>query len=126
MTLQVLKTPLAVCRLNPNMAVPDWATRNGEFLSITRTTDEVSIICSDQAAPKDAKCERGWRALKVAGPLDFSLTGVLASIATPLAQAGVSIFAVSTYDTDYVLVRGENLDKTIRTLSNAGHTLKHD
>ncbi len=126
MTLHVLTAPLAVCRLDPNTAVPDWATSNSEFLSITRTTDEVSIVCSDLAAPKDAKCERGWRALKVAGPLDFSLTGILASIAMPLAEAGVSIFAISTYDTDYMLVKGENLDQTIRTLSNAGHTVKRD
>lgn len=126
MTLQLLETPLSICRLGPNMAIPDWAAGNGEFLSITRTADELSIICSDTAAPREAKCERGWRALKIAGPLDFSLTGVLTSVAAPLAEAGVSIFAVSTYDTDYVLVKEQNLDKAIRTLSKAGHTVKSD
>ena len=120
LNLQLLKTRLAICRLDPTTAGPNWAWR-GEFTSITRTSDELSIVCAEEAAPRHAKCEAGWRVFRVEGRLDFSLTGVLASIATPLAEAGVSIFAVSTYDTDYVLVKEESLEKAVRALTAAGH-----
>jgi hypothetical protein len=126
LNLQVLKGRLSVCRLAANIAIPDWAIGGGEFVSITRTSDELSVVCSESSAPKDVKCEHGWRAFKVAGPLDFSLTGITESIAKPLAEAGVSIFAVSTYDTDYVMVKEENLEKAIRALSAAGHVVKVD
>jgi hypothetical protein len=87
------------------------------------TPDELSLVVPEAFAPDGAAIEAGWRALRVAGTLDFSLTGVLASLAAPLAQAGVSIFAVSTYDTDYLLVRESGLAAALVALRGAGHTI---
>ncbi|MBI5301507.1 MAG: ACT domain-containing protein [Chloroflexi bacterium] len=98
LTLLLLRDTFAICRLALDAPIPDWA--RGDLVSITRTRDEFSIVCDQRAAPRDVNCERDWRALRVAGQLDFGLTGILASLATPLADAGVSIFALSTYDTD--------------------------
>ncbi|MBS1854339.1 MAG: ACT domain-containing protein [Acidobacteria bacterium] len=122
LTLHLLEERLAICRLPPSAAIPPWAA-GGAFLSITRTADELSVVCAESAAPGDARCERGWRALKVEGPLDFALTGILASIAVPLADARVGIFAVSTFDTDYVLVKEDSLAEALRALTAAGHTV---
>ena len=88
-----------------------------------RTAAEVSVVCDAAGVPDGAAAERGWRALTVEGPLDFALTGVLAALAVPLAAAGVSIFAVSTYDTDHVLVRSERLADAVAALRAAGHTV---
>ena len=118
--LSVLPGTLAICRLGPDDPLPDWA-QDGDFLSITRTSDELSIVCSEAAVPDSVKSDRGWRCLKVEGPLDFSLTGVLASLLAPLADAGISIFAVSTFDTDYLLVKAGNLAHTAEVLIQAGH-----
>ena len=112
-----------VCRLAPQAAIPEWATAS-DFFSITRTTDELSIVCREAGVPEGVPCERGWAGLKVEGPLDFSLTGVLASLAQPLAEAGISIFALSTYDTDYVLMKEDDLERTRRVLALAGHTVQ--
>ena len=79
------------------------------------------MVCAEERAPEGAKCERGWRVLQVAGPLELSLTGVLAAIAAPLADAGVSIFAISTFDTDYILVKDENLARAVDVLRAEGH-----
>jgi len=119
-TLLVLADELAVARLDPGTPVPHWAW-DGEISSITRTPEELSVVCAASAVPADVQAERGWRSFRVAGPLDFSLTGVLASIAGPLAAARISIFSVSTYDTDYILVRGESLAAAIDCLRSAGH-----
>ena len=91
--------------------------------SVTRTAAELSIVAPSAAVPPEVRAERDWRALRVAGPLDFALTGILASLAAPLADAGVSIFALSTYDTDYVLVRHPQLDVALAALRAAGHTV---
>jgi hypothetical protein len=120
LTLRVLAGELAICRLPPDAPVPTLAAR-APVLSITRTADELSIVCPVADAPPGAEVEAGWRALRVAGPLDFALTGILAAIAAPLAQARISIFAVSTFDTDYVLVREAALDAAIEALRQAGH-----
>jgi len=96
-------------------------TLEGDFVSVTGTRDEVSVVCPEDQAPEGATVEAGWRCLKVDGPLDFGLTGVLASLAVPLAEAGVSIFAVSTFDTDYVLVKAEALERAAAALETAGH-----
>ena len=93
------------------------------FHAIVRTAEELSIVCAEQAVPPGVICQRGWRGLKVAGPLDFALTGVLASLAGPLAEAAVSIFAISTYDTDYLLIREVQLDTAIDALRRAGHAV---
>jgi len=109
-----------VCRLAPNApipALPDTAF----FLSITRTDDELSIVCAADHAPENAKCESPWTCFKLEGPFPFNLTGVLASFLDPLAAARIPIFAVSTFDTDYVLVKEESGPAALKALRDAGH-----
>ena len=126
LTIQVLMDRLAICRFAPNDEVPGWAWR-GEIVSVTRTADELSIVCDESAVPAEiGPVERGWRALRVAGTLDFALVGILARLAAPLAEAGVSIFALSTFDTDYLLVRAADLDTAIEALRAAGHAVTSD
>ncbi len=122
LTLSLLPQEFGICRLDSEEETPDWAAE-GPFLSITRTADELSIVCPARAIPDDVTASRGWRCLKVRGPLDFSLTGVLLSLARPLAEAGVSIFAISTYDTDYVLVPDRDLTQALTALRRAGHVV---
>ena len=112
---------LAVCRLASDDEIPQWALRSVGFVSVTRTADELSLICAENAVPQGIQCETGWRIFKVEGPLDFTLTGVLASVAQPLAEAAVSIFTISTYDTDYVMVKEQDLEKAVQALAAAGH-----
>jgi hypothetical protein len=123
LTLRVLPGVLAVCRLPPDAALPGRAL-SGRFVSVTRTAEELSVVCAEEVVPADGQCEGGWRALQVAGPLDFALTGILAALATPLAAAGISIFALSTYDTDYVLVKERTLAEAIAVLRRAGMTVE--
>jgi hypothetical protein len=94
---------IAVCRLDRHDSLPTWDTQ-GDFFSITRTTDELSIVCPESSIPDGIRADRGWRALRVADVLDLSLVGILASLTVPLARAGISLFVVSTFDTDYLLV----------------------
>lgn len=118
--LAILPGRLAVCRLAPDAAVPAWA--GGSLTAITRTPEELSIVCAQDLVPPGTQAEVGWRALKVEGALDFGLTGILSSLAGSLAAAGISIFALSTYNTDYLLVKEENLARAVRTLRAAGHS----
>lgn len=119
--LEVLPYKLAVCRLAPASEQPAWVHASAGFLTISRTATELSITAEEQVIPADTDCERGYRALRVKGSLPLDLIGVLASLAGPLAEAGISIFAISTYDTDYVLVKGVDLDTARRVLERAGH-----
>ena len=119
-SLEVLPGGFAICRLEASSEVPEWAA-GGPFASVTRTADELSIVCEEGGVPPDVKHDGGWRCLRLVGPFDLNLTGVLASLLQPLAEAGVSIFAVSTFDTDYVLVRGSQLETAIAALRQAGH-----
>ena len=119
LTLRLHNDVFAVCRLDAGTALPAWAT--GEPLFIARTSDELSVVCGQDVVPPGVTAERDWRCLCVAGPLDFSLVGILASLTAPLAEAGLSVFAVSTYDTDYLLVRAADLARAIETLEGAGH-----
>ena len=121
MTLELLPTPLAVCRLSADAELPTWIS--GEFQSITRTPDELSVVCSAKEVPEEVQAERGWRGLRVAGTLEFHLTGILASLASPLAEAGISIFALSTFDTDYLLVKEDVLEPALQTLEAEGHEI---
>ncbi len=98
----------------------------GGFVSITRTSEELSIVCPQRQVPAKIRRQEGWRAMKVKGPLDFSLTGILSSLATPLAQEGVSVFAISTYDTDYLLVKEKDLERAIGVLVNRGHRVRRN
>jgi hypothetical protein len=113
--LTLLAERFAVCRLPPGEAIPQWAT-GGPFLSISRTSDELSIVCLETSAPHDVQAERGWRCLKVEGPIPFEVTGVAAALTAPLAAAGISLFLVSTYDTDYLLVKEPLLERAIAAL----------
>lgn len=122
LTIVLLPDRLAICKLSPAAPIPAWA-HGGPFNSITRTDDELSIITADNNIPTDVTCDHDWRAFKVQGPLEFSLTGVLESVAHPLAEAGISIFAIATYNTDYVLVKAANLEQAISALRNAGHLI---
>jgi hypothetical protein len=114
----------AVCALPPTAAIPAWAG-SSDFLSITRTRDELSIICAQAVLPddlpSDVQVARGWVLLRVEGPFDFDVVGVLATLAAPLAQAGVVILAVATYKTDYLLVKEEQLESAVAALQEAGH-----
>ena len=115
LTMKLLKEKYGVCRLNKNELIPEWA-QNSDFFSITKTCDELSIVCSQNDIPNDIQCEKDWKILKIEGPLDFSLIGILASISTILAQKGISIFALSTYDTDYILVKNKDIRNAIDSL----------
>lgn len=123
LTLLLLPDLFAVCRLTPDAPVPAWAATGG-FFSITRTADELSIVCRQDAVPKEVKSERGWRCLRVAGTIDFALVGVLASLLTPLAEAGIGVFAISTFDTDYLLVKANDLDRAVVALREAGNKVE--
>ena len=122
LALSLLPDTFAVCRLPAEAALPAWATA-GDFYAITRTAHELSLVCAQEQVPAGVICQPGWRCLQVAGPLDFALTGVLASLAQPLARAGVSIFAISTFDTDYLLIQNDALDVAQTALCSAGHAL---
>ena len=111
---------LSICRLDAREEVPAWAT-GSSFFSVTRTRDELSVVCPEDVVLEGIFRERGWRAFRLEGTFDLSMVGVLASVASPLAKAGASIFVVSTFDTDYVLVREEQLDLAVDTLRASGH-----
>lgn len=117
LTLSILPQKLAICRLDKNSPIPSWI-KSDDYFSITKTKDELSIVCSEKIVPDDIKAEKEWRAFKVEGVLDFSLTGILASLAVPLARAKISIFAISTYNTDYLLIKEEKLDQAKKVLSS--------
>jgi hypothetical protein len=123
LTLQLLPGEFAVCRLPPVAPVPAWAG-SPVFSSVTRTGDELSIICPAAQVPADVKHEADWRLLKIQGPFAFTETGILASVLAPLAAAQIGILAVATFDTDYVLVKAERLEDAMRTLAAAGHIVR--
>ncbi len=112
-----------IIRLAPNQPIPAWAM-NGAFSSITRTHDELSIVCEQRLIPRGLLAEGDRRAFMVQGPLDFSLTGILSALSGALARASVSIFAISTYDTDYILVQQQDLERASAALREAGCTLR--
>ena len=109
----------AVCRLDADEPVPRLSFEGG-FASITRTDNETSVVCLEEAAPEGARVERGWRCLALRGPLIFDEVGVLVALAQPLAEAGISIFTVSTFDTDHILIRDPDLSAAIEALEAAG------
>ncbi len=123
LTLLVVDDSFAICRLGSGSPIPSWATA-GPLWSITRTADELSAVCRQDAVPEGVVCERGWRCLRVAGAVPFSVVGVLASLTAPLAEAGVSVFAVSTFDTDYLLVKEDVWERAIDVLVRHGHAVQ--
>ena len=122
LTLTILAETFAVSKLDKGAPIPDWASSGG-WCSVTRTDDELSVVCPEPLLPADVISNRGWKCLRVSGPLDFALTGVLASLLKPLAEARISVFSVSTFDTDYLLVKTESLAAAARLLSLAGHRI---
>jgi hypothetical protein len=121
MELILLPDSLAICRLDKDAEIPDWALA-GSFYTLIRTEDELSIVCPDGHPPSGTKFDPGWRALKVQGPLAFDEIGILAGLTVPLAEAGIPVFVISTFDTDYLLVKEPKLSKAIRLLSSV-HTI---
>jgi hypothetical protein len=121
--LTVLPGCFAMVRLAADAPLPPWAAQGG-FFSVTRTSDELSVVCAVDQVPSGVATETGWRALKVKGPFALSEIGVLAALAAPLAWAKVSLFAISTFDTDYLLVSEERLDIAIAALKDAGHSVE--
>jgi hypothetical protein len=111
----------AVARLPARAAIPPWAMTGDEFVSITRTKDELSVICPEAVLPRDIQAERGWAILKVLGPFPFSQLGILAAFASPLAAGGISLLAIATFDTDYILVKSADLAAACALLTAAGH-----
>jgi hypothetical protein len=119
--LRALAAPLALCRLPATDAIPEWTTLARTFLTISRTPTELSIVADESVVPVDVNAQRGFRAIRVDGPLPLDLIGIFAAMASPLAAAGVPIFPIATYDTDYLLVAASHFDRAVRVLEEAGH-----
>ena len=122
MNLIPLEGSFSICQLDPNSEVPAWAFES-DFYSITRTPDELSIICNCLNIPKYLKCDSDWRVLKIDGTFKFDEIGILNSITMPLAEAAISLLTVSTFDTDFILVKVSNFEQAIKVLENAGHKI---
>lgn len=120
LTLELLPQEFAVARMDRSETFPEWA-KESKVVSYTRTEDELSVVCEAKMVPAGIKAQRGFRCFRIPGPLEFSEVGILASLADPLSRAGISIFTLSTYDTDYVFVSGANLSGALDTLREAGH-----
>jgi hypothetical protein len=120
--LKLLPEPFAVCRFAPHTSIAPLIPISG-FFALTRTDDEVSLVVDEAAIQPEWQAEMGWRGMKVLGPLDFSLVGILSSLALPLADAGISIFAISTFDTDYLLVKADRLADALKALREAGFVI---
>jgi len=121
--LKILPNRLAVCRLKADAPLPDWIDES-DFSSITRTEKELTIVCDEVLVASGTTSETGWRCIEVEGPLDFSEIGIVFSLTQPLAEIGVAVFLISTFDTDYLMVKEKDLAKTIDTLTAAGHRVK--
>jgi hypothetical protein len=121
MELILLPDSLAICRLSKDAPIPQWAVA-GNFYAVFRSEEELSIVCPDGHPPADVKTDSGWRALKVQGPLPLSEIGVIAALSAPLAQGGIPVFVISTFDTDYLLIKEADLSKAVRVLGSL-HTV---
>jgi len=119
----VLEGSWAVARISPSEPVPIWASSVSGFTSVTRSEDELSIVCPERCVPPGIRIEAGWSVIKLLGPFPTSQTGVLASFAFPLAANGISIFAISTFDTNYILIKPTDLTKARDALVRSGHSL---
>lgn len=120
--LQLLPDTFAVCRLPADAKTPDWA--NGGFVSITRTAEELSVVCREEDVPGDVQAERDWRCFHLLGPIAFTQTGVIARLTAPPAEAEIGVFVISTYDTDYVLVKSADVDAVADLWRDAGHDVR--
>jgi hypothetical protein len=123
LSLAILSDSFAVCKLRADENTPSWAP-SGSFSSLTRTPDELSIVCPQELVPEGIQAVKGWKSLKVEGKLDFTLVGILSSLTSSLAQVGIVVFVISTYDTDYIFVKESDLDRAVGALRNAGHDVR--
>jgi hypothetical protein len=119
LSLNVLPGKFAVCRLDASAELPAWAAA-GDWFSVTRTPSELSIVCRQERVPEGITAEKNWRCLQIAGPLDFALIGILHRLLEPLAKEKISVFTISTYDTDAILVKVERFQNAVRVLRTAG------
>lgn len=124
-TIAALEGDYSVCRLPATDGVPAWALA-GALFSVTRTPDELSVVCESGLVPDGVRNEPAWRCLRVEGPIAFSAVGVLSALSSALAASGVSLFAVSTFDTDYLLVKAADLGRAVEALRGAGHEVAAD
>ena len=123
--LKLLTDRLAVCRFDPKAELPEWIDKSS-FFSITRTEEELTVVCTEAPVPPGTISETGWRCFKVQGPLDFSETGIIFSLSKPLAESGIAVFVVSTFDTDYFMVKEKDLAKAVEALTAAGHRVRSE
>jgi hypothetical protein len=121
--LELLPDTLAICRLESDATLPEWAAQRSGFLTVSRTPDELSIMTVQRAVPPGVRCERDYQAIRVRGPLSPNLVGILLSMLKPLGDAGLSILAISTYDTDYVFVKTPHVPAALKALRGAGHQI---
>ena len=116
LTLSLMPDSYAVCRLAPDSKVPEWAYQ-GSFFSISKTSDELSIVVDQRFAPAGIKKAENWKGFKIEGPLDFSITGILAALSKTLADNQIPLFSISTFDTDYILVESKYYEKAKQVLA---------
>ena len=121
--LSILPNRFAICKLDRAETLPNWGMETW-FYSMTCTHDTLSIVCPEDSVPAGTMCEKGWKAIRFEGVFEFELVGILNSVTVPLAEAQISIFALSTYDTDYVLVKESQLNMVMQVLSDCGHTIQ--
>jgi hypothetical protein len=122
-SLSLFEEEYAVCRLDKSAPIPAWAIR-GEFFSVSRTPDELSIVCEQEAVPPETDHDGGWRCFKIESPFEFDLAAMISSVAAPLADEQIDIFVVATQDSDYLLVRQADLDRSISRLQNSGYRVE--
>ena len=120
--LSLLQETCAICRLAPGSPIPSWV-QSGEYWSITRTPEELSVVVPEAQVPQGVTASRGWRALRFAGPLPLDQTGILSSVTSPLAAAHISVFVIATFDTDYVLIPEAQQRDAFVALERAGHSV---
>ena len=125
LTIHILKDQYAICKLHSDPVIQDWI-KEPLFFSITRTDDEWSVVCRQSRLPANAEeSSPDWRILRLSGPLDFSLVGIIAHISEILKNADIPIFTISTYRTDYILVKNDHLEKAVQNLRSAGHKVTY-
>jgi hypothetical protein len=120
--IRLLPDSVSVCRLPADAQIPRWALTSPVF-SITRTTEELSVVCNTEGVPQDAQAQGPWRIFQLEGPIPFTETGVLAKILNPLAERKIGIFSISTFDTDYILVAANDVESAASALRAAGHAI---
>jgi len=121
--LTLLPDKLGICRLESGVSLQKLPRDDGVFFSVTKTAEETSLVCSEELIPADIPSEKNFRIFKVEGPLEFGLTGILAMLLEPLAKAGIPVFTLSTYDTDYIMIKEEKLEKAVKALNTVSQVI---